>query len=69
MANIYIDEIYKKFCQGDPLSDEELKIGFNHFYNAANMIAPLGPRFDLAANELRRVATGLEDFISSRRRK
>lgn len=69
MANIYIDEIYKKFLNGDPLTDEELKIGIAHFSKAAEMVSALGQRFDLAANELRRVAIGLEDFAAARRRR
>ena len=69
MSNIYINEIYEKFRNGDPITDDELLIGFRHFSKAAELLSPLGPRFDLAANELRRVATGLEDFIFARRNK
>jgi len=69
MNNKYINDIYEKFLNGDPLSDEELKIGEVHFSTAADLLFPLGPRFDLAQNELRRVANGLNDFIAARKRK
>lgn len=69
MANIYINEIYDKFRNGDPLSDEELDIGYAHFSKAADMLLPLGPRFDFAALELRRVADVIEGYIWARKRK
>ena len=64
-----IKEIYEKFRSGDPLTDEELRIGESHFRNASALLFPLGPRFDLATNELLRVARGLEEFIIARKRK
>ena len=68
MANIYIDEIYEKLRNGDPLSDEELTIGVAHFSKAADMLRPLGPRFALATDELRRVANVLDDYRNARKR-
>jgi len=64
-----IKEIYEKFRNGDPLTDLELKVGVEHFSTASEMLSCLGPRFDLAENELRRVAIGLSDFIAARKTK
>ena len=63
-----IKEIYEKVRTGDPLTDDELKIGVAHFSKAAELLAPLGPRFDFAENELRRVATILQDYTNARKR-
>lgn len=67
--NKYINDIYEKFCNGDPLTDEELNIGYSHFRRAADLLIPLGPKFALAANEVIRVADGLDGYRTARKTK
>lgn len=68
MASV-VETVYTKFCNGDPLSDNELDVGIYHFKPMADMLFRSGPVFRLAAQEANRVAMRLEEFKQSRSRK
>ncbi len=63
-----IRDIYEKFCNGDPLTTGECEAGFELFGKMAIDLRLLGPKFELTAKELLRVANGLSDYIEARKR-
>lgn len=68
MASV-IETIYTKFQAGDSLTDEDLRIGIEHFNQMAEMLWKSGPVFRLAAQEAIRVADRLKGFQDARRSK
>lgn len=64
-----VETVYAKFCKGDPLTNNELDVGIEHFRPLSDMLFRSGPVFRLAAQEANRVATGLEDYKSARNQK
>ena len=58
-----IEIIYNKYRNGDPLSMEELKTGFNHFNTLATMLGELGPVFLIVSNETNRIARDFKSYL------
>lgn len=60
-----IPETYEKFCRGETLSDDELKLMLNTFAQATESLRYMGPRFFLAwaeANRVRQALTEVRDI-------
>jgi hypothetical protein len=64
-----LDQIYEKFINGDPLTNDDLAIGISGFDTLAAIARQAGPAFSLAAREATRVVIALEDFEAARKRK
>ncbi len=62
-----IKHIYTKFRNGNPLTDIELAVGFDHFAPLATQLENSGEAFYLAAKEARYIATICQSEIESRR--
>lgn len=58
MASV-VETIYTKFIKGNPLTDNELDIGINHFNSMGELLCRSGDVFRLAAQEANRVADRL----------
>jgi hypothetical protein len=58
--------VYKKYCSGEEISDEELQAGIEFFKHLEEDLRVLGPEFRLAANEVSRVLDSLESFARAR---
>lgn len=65
MASV-IETIYTKFQAGDSLTDQDIRIGIEHFNHMAELLWKSGPVFRLAAQEAGRVAARLQDFQNAR---
>jgi len=63
-----IRDIYKKFYNGDPLTDEEVDQGIVFFKDITKMLDCLGKEFRLQGNETRRVRDSLISFREARDR-
>lgn len=61
--------IYEKFVSGDPLTNEEVKIGVTFFDDLSQNLASLGPVFHLAHREALRVYFALNGFKKAREEK
>lgn len=57
-----------KYRSGDSLSDVEITVGINVLDTVCTVLAVLGERYQLAANDLRRIRDGLHNFELSRKR-
>jgi len=63
-----IRKIYDKFIQGDPLTDDELAHGIQHFSTLDKLLGESGPIFELASNEACRVYHRLREYQDARKR-
>lgn len=61
-------DLYKKFTDGDPISDEELDEGIEFFSDLSDKLFSLGDVFRLPAVEANRVLMSLEGFKRERGR-
>jgi len=61
-----IKVIYEKYTNGDALTNAELKQGYEHFSDLANMLLLSGPVFTLAFKEARRVEMAFEGYMYAR---
>jgi len=58
--------VYRKVIKGDPLTDQEVIQGAQHFEDLAKSVRELGPEFKFAANEIRRTGETLRGFLKAR---
>lgn len=58
--------IYEVVCNGDSVTDEQIKIGIDHYNKLSDLLSVSGPVFKLAANEAQRVAYSLQGFKNAR---
>lgn len=61
--------LYEKYCNGDSLTNEEVREGAKFFPRLANDLHTCGPTFKLAANEMRRIGNAFIEFNLARTRK
>jgi hypothetical protein len=61
-----INNIYKKFTNGDTLSDDEVLAGEKHFKELTNLLYRSGVAFEITAKEANRVHMGLQEYRTSR---
>jgi hypothetical protein len=61
-------DIYDKVCSGDPISDNDIRIGIAHYKQLGGLLSVSGPVFKLAANEANRIRYSLEGFQQARAR-
>ncbi len=59
-------QIYEAYTTGDPLTDEELKVGIEHFQKIADLAFDSGPVFRLMEQEATRVVVALSQFQFAR---
>lgn len=57
-------DLYKKYCNGDSLTDEEVRVGEVFFRELADKLFDAGPAFEIMAKEASRVN---QSFFSYRR--
>ena len=61
--------VYEKYCNGDPIGDEELHEAIEFLTRMERDLRVMGPVFQLAANEAVRVLSSLESFARARSEK
>jgi hypothetical protein len=61
-----IATIYRKKCDGDHLTDEEVERGLRFFGDLGAMLVKVGPVFSLAATEATRIWQELSHVKDSR---
>lgn len=61
-----IEGIYNKYKAGQPLTDSELLIGYNHFTALSKLLDDSGPIFALVAQEAHRVVRDFKGFYYHR---
>jgi len=66
MNKISPADIYMKVATGEPVSDEEISAGIEHFSRLAEMLKETGVAFSITAAECNRVAEILKGFKSMR---
>jgi hypothetical protein len=59
-------KVYKKYCDGDHLTDSEVLDGMKFFNAMADMLVMSGPVFKLSAVEAFRIAGRLTDIAKHR---
>lgn len=57
-----IAQIYEALNRGDPLTDEDLERGIQHFNTLSKAIVGSGPAFAITSREVTRVVHELESF-------
>jgi len=66
MTDRSMKNLYEKFCNGDPITDEQLDEGIRFFHMLTIKLSSLGPVFRLAQNESNRVLSRLQDYYDAR---
>lgn len=61
-------EIYEKYCNGDSISDAELKQAILDYTAAQTALFKLGPAFEITRKAVSQTLIGLEGFQISRAR-
>ena len=59
-------EIYRKYIDGDPITDKELKEAIPYLSEKVEFLRALGERFHLVWHNLIEVQMGLEGFVERR---
>jgi hypothetical protein len=60
-------DIYRKVMTGEPVSDEEIAVGIEHFGRLAEMLRESGVAFSITAAECNRVVEMLKGFMWMRK--
>lgn len=58
--------MYRKYCDGDKLTNMDVIQGFHEFTDAYMALYKLGPEFRIAANECSRLALAFQGFGRAR---
>lgn len=64
-----LGEVYRKYCNGDSITDFELETGIRAFTELEQNLSMLGETFNLPANEIRQVVRSLKAFKRFREEK
>ena len=59
-------DIYTKYRNGEPLNNEEIEVGIEHFSKLADLAYKSGAVFSLTAQEANRIAMALREFQRAR---
>lgn len=70
MANKIVEQGYKNYRAGDPISDEQLSLMIKSINKTLEGLSDLNDRrFDLVENKLRSDLYSLEDMVKARKKK
>lgn len=58
--------LYRKYCNGDHLTDEEVKVGEQFFRELADKLFEAGPAFEIMAKEASRINQGFYSYRRAR---
>lgn len=62
-------ELYRKYCNGEPLTDEEVKLGEEFFRELSSKLFEAGPAFEIVAKEAARINQGFYGYRRAREEK